>query len=266
MKFLYHATMERRRDSHKGENGTIAVIGGSRHMHGAPIFSVLAAEACGADLTYAFVPACHEEVIKNATANVQVYPFANDELAENDVEHILELLAVMDCAVIGPGLKQCDDTEELIKELVHGAACPLVLDAMALHPFLLETPHRNTVIATPHLGELERMGLSDSDISDASKQSNISIFLKGAVDRLAFPDGSEEAISGGNAGLTVGGTGDALAGLIAGLLAQGLSPRDACVTAGRTIKAAGEALYTQKGYAYTARDVIHRIPFILNDL
>jgi len=84
------------------------------------------------------------------------------------------------------------------------------------------------------------------------------------VDTVFAPDGRRMELRGGNAGLTVGGTGDALAGLIAGLIAQKLNPFEASVTAGTIIKRAGTVLFPEKGYAYTTRDVIREIPHLLH--
>jgi len=67
--------MQRSPDSHKGENGKVAVVGGSRHMHGAPLLAALAAEASGVDLVFVCLPACHEEVAKETSLNIQVHPF-----------------------------------------------------------------------------------------------------------------------------------------------------------------------------------------------
>jgi NAD(P)H-hydrate epimerase len=89
------------------------------------------------------------------------------------------------------------------------------------------------------------------------------ILLKGPSDHVFTPDGTQTEVRGGNAGLTVGGTGDALAGLIAGFLAQRLAPLDACVLASTLIKQAGEFLSKDHGYTYTTHQVIKQIPLLL---
>jgi NAD(P)H-hydrate epimerase len=90
------------------------------------------------------------------------------------------------------------------------------------------------------------------------------IVLKGPEDQVVGPDGKSETIKGGNAGLTVGGTGDVLAGLIGGLIAQKMDPFEASVLATKIIKKAGEELKKDNSYAYTASDVIGIIPEMLN--
>lgn len=233
-------------------------------MHGAPLFSALAAEASGADLIYVCLPACHAEVAKSTSLNFQIHPFKGDALATMDVLPILELLATMDAAVLGPGIAHGDDASiKALLDIAAEAPCKLVLDAAALRSDTLSLVAGKTVVLTPHLAELERMNLAPDDIGKFAKKSKAVIFLKGPADRVAGPDGSVTELAGGNAGLTVGGTGDALAGLIAGLLAQGMEPWAAAKTAGEIIKKAGEELAKEFGFAYGTRRVIERMPRLL---
>ncbi len=258
--------MRRSPDSHKGDNGKVAVIGGSLHQHGAPIFSALAAEAAGVDLVFLALPAVHQNVARMQSLNFQVHPFEEDELAATDVQPLLEMLATVDCAVIGPGLSRTGPALKIIRELIESAPCPLVLDASALQEWTLIAAKNKSVVATPHLGELERMGVHLKTIGPTARRSGVVIHAKGRVDHIAGTDGKVRKVSGGNAGLTVGGTGDALAGLICGLIAQGASPVQACETAGTVIKRAGTVLFADRGFAYTTRQVIAEIPHLLRTL
>lgn len=255
--------MKRDPHSHKGENGKVAIIGGSAAMHGAPLFSALAAEATGADVIYVCVPRCHEEIAKHQSLNFQVHPFTGDELSRRDLPMILELLATMDSAVVGPGLSHSTATLRAIREIIAAAPCPLVIDASALQPWTMELVVGRGCVVTPHEGELERMGIRPGVIARVAKEFQITILVKGPTDRIAHPNGTIEEVMGGNPGLTVGGTGDALAGLTAGLLAQHASAADACRIASTTLKAAGDELAETHGYAYGTRRVIERIPMIL---
>ena len=235
------------------------VIGGSKTQHGAPIFSALAAEASGVDLIFIALPAVHADTAKNSSLNFQVHPFESDTLKESDLESILELLATMDAAVIGPGLGRGPKEQKIIQELIESCPCTMVLDASALQGWTLEAIEEKTAVLTPHLGELERLGIDPEDVEDIAKKFNCTILAKGPIDLIASSDGRVKEITGGNAGLTVGGTGDALAGLAAGLIAQKTDPFDACVLASRVVKRAGEALKSH----FTTRDVIARIPELL---
>ncbi len=255
--------MQRDPHSHKGENGKVAVIGGSTTIHGAPLLSALAAEAGGADLVFVALPRLHQAVARMTSLNFQVHPFEGDELVADDVPVLLQLLATMDAAVIGPGLARTGDALAALKDLVTEAPCALVLDASALQPWTVDAVKGKNAVLTPHLGELERMGIGEGDIGATAKAAGITLCLKGPEDRIADVDGNVSAVTGGNAGLTVGGTGDALAGLIGGLLAQRVPAPDACRIASTVIKRAGETLFRESGYAYTAEDVIDLIPELL---
>ncbi len=255
--------MSRHPSSHKGENGKVAIIGGSRFIHGAPIFSALAAEASGVDLLFLFVPPAHEDVTKQASLNFQVRTFKEDELGTKDVGPILQQLASMDCAVIGPGLDRSAAALNVMKQIITGAPCPIVLDASALQPETLEWVRGKSAVLTPHLGELERMKVDADHLGDVAVAYGITILLKGPTDIIAGPDGSLKNSDGGNAGLTVGGTGDALAGLTAGFIAQGMKPQEAAYNASQTIKKAGDALFEQQKHSYTTHQVIQKIQYLL---
>lgn len=247
-------------DSHKGENGKVAIIGGSAHQHGAPLFSALAAEASGADLIFVCVPACHAEIAKAQSLNFQVHPFAGDELMKKDVPMILELLATMDCAVLGPGIARSQEQLSAMEQIIASSPCPLVLDASALQPKTPELAMNKGCVLTPHAGELERMGIDQKNIGKVASERHITILSKGIIDRIADEEGKITDVKGGNAGLSVGGTGDALAGLAAGLIAQHLHAAEACHIASTVIKVAGDELMKTYGFAYGTRRVIEGIP------
>jgi NAD(P)H-hydrate epimerase len=261
--------MLRKPTSHKGENGMVAVIGGSLHQHGAPLFSALAAEASGVDLIYVFVPLAHCEVAKSTSLNFQVHTFGTGEsdlISSNNRADMLELLATMDSAVIGPGLALNEKNVQSILELLEGCPCPVVIDATALQPRTLKCVQDKNAVLTPHLGELERMGLKLRDLPEICKITGCTFLVKGPADTIIDSNGNIQTIEGGNAGLTVGGTGDVLAGVIAGLLAQKEDPAEACRIASTVVKRAGDVLMAKKGFAFTARDVTLEIPMLLKQL
>jgi NAD(P)H-hydrate epimerase len=260
--------------SHKGENGTVAVVGGSRRFHGAPIFAALAAEASGVDLVYPVVHAAHAVVTRAASLNFIVQTFKGESLAKKEMAEILLLLREVHAAVLGPGMAETSANEAALCTIVAKAPCALVLDARALRPSITQSiPKGRTVILTPHLGELEhltRKSLTDVPrkkveglCTEIAKRHGVTVLLKGHEDFIVSPRGKKTTVKGGDAGLTKGGTGDALAGLLAGLLAQGVAPFEACVTGATIIKRAGTILSTEKGYAYTTREVIDQIPHLL---
>ncbi|PIR53821.1 NAD(P)H-hydrate dehydratase [Candidatus Peregrinibacteria bacterium CG10_big_fil_rev_8_21_14_0_10_42_8] len=257
--------MQRSPHSHKGDNGKVAIIGGSRHIHGAPIFNALAAEASGIDTLSICLPQCHEDTAKHWMLNAFVHPFHGNTIANEDIEPILELIAPLDCIVIGSGIARTGERIAALEEIIASCTTPMVLDATALQANTLDLVRGKQAILTPHLGELERMGIEENDLQDVANEYQTIIVLKGEVDRVVSGHTSDE-ISGGNAGLTTGGTGDVLAGLIAGLVAQGLAPLDAARDSCIIMKKAGEKLQKDYGFSYTALDTIRTIPSLLKNL
>lgn len=260
--------------SHKGQNGRVAVIGGSHRYHGAPIFSALAAEASGVDLIYPVIHACHEGVARMASFNFIVHTFKENSLQKGDTQRILSLLEHTDACIIGPGMAETPENVAAISVIAASTSCPLILDATAIHPGVLHSlPDHATALLTPHRGELGRLvgkdlgGLSPKDLTALvrliAEEHGVTVLLKGPEDIIVDPAGKTSIVKGGNAGLTKGGTGDALAGLTAGLIAQKISPFDACTLAATIIKKAGEKLFKTKEYAYTTCEVIGLIPDLL---
>lgn len=260
--------------SHKGQNGTVAVLGGSHKFHGAPIFSALAAEATGVDLVYPIVHACHGTVTRMASPGFIVQTFKENGLTKDDVKEILSLLREVHVAVLGPGMAESQNNAAALSIIVANAPCALVLDARALRPAILKHLRKGKpLILTPHIGELEHIvrknltGVAKTQIvalvKQLAKTTGATVILKGPEDFVCSPQGKTEIVRGGNAGLTKGGTGDALAGVIAGLLAQGMDPMGACVTGTTLIKKAGERLAKEKGFAYSTREVIGELPKLL---
>lgn len=254
--------MQRNADSHKGDNGKVAIVGGSRWIHGAPIFNALAAEASGVDTLSVCLPCCHEEVAKQYLLNAFVHPFQGDYITDADIEPILELVAPLDCIVLGSGIARTGERVHALEEIIASCTTPMVLDATALQKNTLDLVRGKQAVLTPHLGELERMNVDENDLQDIANEYQAIIVLKGPTDRI-FSSHSTDEVAGGNAGLTTGGTGDVLAGLIGGLIAQGMAPIDAARDACGVMKQAGNELFEDKGYAYTAYDVTTHIPRLL---
>ena len=257
--------MQRDNDSHKGDNGKVAVVGGSTYIHGAPILNALAAEASGIDTLSICLPQCHTEAAKSWMLNAFVHPFDGDDIADSDIESILELIAPLDCVVLGSGIAKTGERVHALEEIIASCTTPMVLDATALQENTLDLVRGKQAVLTPHLGELERMGVEENDLQDIANEYQATIVLKGQTDKI-FSSHSTDEITGGNAGLTTGGTGEVLAGLIAGLIAQRMASVDAAKDACTILKKAGEALEKKKGFSYTAQDIVAEIPGLLRTL
>ena len=218
----------RRGNSHKGEFGHVMVVGGDHGMGGAVAMAVEAAGRCGSGL------------IRCATRSEHVTPILvrRPEAMVRAVESGLELQPLLEKSTViacGPGLGQSSWSELLLQQVLH-AESPMVLDADGLN--LLASPGwkrsfaERDVIITPHPGEAARLlGTSieqvQADRFTAARQLaqdyDAIVVLKGQGTLIATPEGKVALCTDGNPGMACGGMGDVLTGVIAALLAQGMS-------------------------------------------
>ncbi|MFB6199917.1 MAG: NAD(P)H-hydrate dehydratase, partial [Candidatus Nanohaloarchaea archaeon] len=143
--------MERKQDSHKGENGKVAVIGGSKEFTGAPALSAQAALRTGVDLTKIVTSEEVSDTVASFSENLIVEAYPSDFLGPSGVEDVLETVRWSDATVIGPGLGNPDP--EAVEEIVERVDVPLVVDADAIKPAL--SANISDAIFTPHQGEKE---------------------------------------------------------------------------------------------------------------
>lgn len=223
----------RRRFDHKGTFGHALLAAGSIGKMGA---ATLAARAClraGAGLLTVHVPRCGVEILQNAAPEAMCSTDAVTEMWTT-VPDLSRFVAVG----VGPGIGTGKPTERALENLLKKAAVPLVLDADALN-LLAQNPAwwaflpTNSVL-TPHTKEFERLfGTTENDFArldlqrKMAREHGVFIVLKGAHSAIACPDGEVWFNSTGNPGMATGGSGDALTGILTGLLAQGYEPKDA---------------------------------------
>ena len=250
--------LKRKKDSHKGDNGKVMVIGGSPIFHGAPILCSLAAEHSGADLVFPFLPKSQLEAAKTYSLNFILQSFKEETLSAKDVKPILSFSKQVDCVVIGPGLGTAAKTKSAIKSILSHLEVPTVVDASAL----MYTNHLPEVcVLTPHRGEFLNMTGDEptpKNVQKWSKNLKATILCKGPQDIIA--DDDEIAVNNtGNAMMTVGGTGDVLAGFIGGLIAQGAVPFDACKYATRILGLIAENMIDLQS-SIRALDLVYALP------
>ncbi len=249
-------------DSHKGDNGRVMVIGGSALFHGAPILAALAAEYSGVDLVFPIIPPVHEQVARGYSLNFIIQTFCENTLTGKAVKGILALSEKMDAVVIGPGLGADSRTKTAVKSILAHLAVPTVVDASAL---LYTNFLPKTVVLTPHRGEFKNLTGDEptpKNVQKWAKSMHATIVVKGPEDIVANKD--ELSLNKtGNSLMTVGGTGDALSGLIAGLIAQKMHPFDACKLAVKIMGQAGDQLAEKQG-SLRAIDLIQAIPELLH--
>ena len=226
-------------DSHKGTYGTLLSVCGSYGMARAAILAARAASRCGTGLVIAALPETIYPIAATALPEVVFAPLAERPAAAL-VKELTKPLQKSTALLIGCGLGNTLSSAQLTEALISAATCPIVLDAdginiAARHISILETAHP-PLILTPHPKELSRLLHTTVDQIKADRQTaaqtaaarfDAVVVLKGHHTVIAAPNGTVSVNQTGNPGMAVAGSGDVLAGMIAGLLAQGLSLFDA---------------------------------------
>ena len=239
-------------DGHKGTFGKVMVVAGSANYIGATSLAAEAAYRAGAGLV---TVACTEALVRMVAGNLReptYLPLAEIDgaIAETNAEVVTEQARSYDSLLIGCGFGRHRSTRLFVTNLVrNGPLPPLIVDADALN-LLCESANWWELlpaqsIITPHMGEMARLtGLSADVVNDKrwelARQKaadwNLVIVLKGAHTLIAAPSGLVTVIPLKTDALATAGTGDVLAGLIAGLRAQGMEPFD-CARLGAYIHA-----------------------------
>jgi hydroxyethylthiazole kinase-like uncharacterized protein yjeF len=269
-----------RRDAQgtKFTSGHVLVVGGSRGLTGAPQMAAKASMRAGAGYVTACVPASLQELIAGAgTPEMMTRGLPDDDgaLTAQAVAGVLEASARGGSLALGPGLGRSDGAFACARALAQEASVAMVLDADGLNAHAgrladLRTRTPPTVL-TPHAGELGRLLELDSSeiererlrhVTEAAKQAEAVVLLKGDDTLIAAPDGIVAVSPGGSPALATAGTGDVLTGVIAALLAHGLEAF-AAAAAGVWLHAeAGREAARRVGAAegVIASDVIAALP------
>ncbi len=273
----------RARSSHKGTYGHVLLIAGARGYAGAAAMACRAAARSGAGLTTALVPASIATVVAGASPETMVHGAPETEAGSISAEALQaweERVRAFDAVLVGPGLTTHADSAALVRELVRICRVPLVMDADALN-VLAGQPQcidqaACPVIITPHPGELARLVGCDAHAiqSDrcgtaraAADRTGATVVLKGAGTVVVARDRPAFINMTGNPGMATGGSGDVLAGLLAGLLGQGLSPFDAAKAGVFLHGRAGDmAAWRSSQAGLVAGDIIQEIPYAFREI
>lgn len=250
-----------KKNSHKGERGKVLVVGGSRKYYGAPIFSALAAERSGADLITVFATQRSIDILPKYSLNMFLNDFVMPDLCLKDIGLIIGAAQKHDCMAIGMGLNGDDDTKRASELIIADTDIPLVIDADSLTPNVLriiKERKNKDIVLTPHKREFARMFGENANVEDAAKELGVTIALKGPVDVIASP-GHVYHNHTGHPKMRVGGTGDALAGIICAFIAMGMKPYDAATSACYYYGLLGEEVAKRK-FAFTTYDLIKGWP------
>ena len=264
---------DRPAESHKGSYGKLLLLCGSRGYTGAAALAALGALRVGAGLVFLAVPESIYaiEAVKLTETVVLPLPDVDGKLSVDSHEEIKGLLLDKDAVLIGPGLGQSEGTLAAVKTVCERFHGPVVVDADGInvlqgHIDILRDRTGPTIL-TPHAGEFARIaGSIDNRVDDAAALASklgIIILLKGH--KTVITDGKTCYINNtGNPGMAVGGSGDLLAGIITGLLGQGLSPLEATACGAWLHGAAGDACAMRLGqYGMLPSDMLTDLPRLL---
>ncbi len=271
------AIKPRNSTAHKGDFGRLLVIGGSEVFTGAPTLVSLAALRTGVDIVYLAAPAKTATTISSMSPDLITVKLEGDNLNLKNMETLKPYLVMVDAVAMGPGLGLNPETAKFVKAFideVEKAKKPLLLDADGLKAFAkFKRPLKTPLVLTPHAGEyaiLTGEPLPENQeervvaIQKTAKKLNATILVKGKVDYICSPEKAKLNFTG-NAGMTVGGTGDVLSGIVGGLLAQGADSFDAAVAGAFVNGAAGDFVANEIGFHMVATDVIDWIPKVFED-
>lgn len=233
----------RDRDAHKGAFGRVLIIAGSQGMAGAAALAGMAALRCGAGLVrIATAAGCQPTVaqFEPCYTTVALAEDGDGRIGLDALPRLREEVALADAVALGPGIGQSDEVSSIVLELCRSCELPMVVDADALNALAvsgesLQEPADapwGPRLWTPHPGEYQRLtGIAPGEAQrdhavEYAQQQSVTLLLKGAH-TLITEGGRTWLNSTGNPGMATGGSGDVLSGVLATLLAQGLSTWDA---------------------------------------
>ena len=261
--------------AHKGGRGRVLVVGGGPY-HGAPILAGRAAARVGCDLIHVAMP---RNAVDRAIWPDHLIPerlLDEDNLSERGRDEILQIIEEksFDAVLIGPGLGRVEETTDVTRDIIQKLSelqIPTVIDADAIYALDEGVwPKGLTGVATPHEREL-RMWIWDEEPDKILAEEDILpesrvIIRTGSVDQLSGLEGRYCECTGGHPRMATGGTGDLLAGTVAGFLAQGMNPWPASRLACYVMRVAGTMTANEFGPGLLASDVPKHIARALANL
>jgi ADP-dependent NAD(P)H-hydrate dehydratase len=268
-KLVKELVVPRLLSSKKGDNGIVLVVGGNKFYHGAPILSSMAALRSGTDVVYTAVPRSNIVAVRSFSPNIIAFPLSDDKLTMGSANRLLAMIPKKPhAAAIGMGMTiaRPEALHSMINRLTTNGT-RLLLDASSLFPTVLKEICGTDTIITPHAGEFKRIFGEDAGIDEKERISNvyknakeydITILLKGQTDIIS--DGDRIAINKiHNCAMTVGGTGDILSGLTAGILTK-LKSYESSILGVYFNGIAGNLAYDKVGLHMVATDLLDRLP------
>jgi NAD(P)H-hydrate epimerase len=274
---VYLVKKTRSPTAHKGDFGRLLVIGGSEVYSGAPTLVSLGAMRTGVDLVYLAAPSKTAYAISSMSPDLITIKLDGDNLNPSNIEVLKPYLKIVDAVAMGPGMGLNPRTVEFVKtciEEVEKAGKPLLLDADGLKAFAkFKRPLKVPLVLTPHAGEYailtgealpENQEERISAIQKTAKKLEAVVLVKGKVDYICDSKRIKLNFTH-NPGMTVGGTGDVLSGIVGGLLAQHTDPFEAAAAGAFVNGAAGDFVASEVGFHMVATDLLDWIPQVFDD-
>ncbi len=273
-----HLLKKKSKEAKKGDGGKILVIGGSFDYTGAPALAGIAALKAGADLVYIVTPSEIRHIVASYSPEIITKGVGKTYFSKEDVKELLPLINIATSIVLGPGLsykpETCEFTSTLIRLLREKSYdIPLIIDADALKCAGDQriTFNKKTVL-TPHRGELsllaEKYGsekLQDR-MQAAMKVSELTgavVLSKGPIDYICYKKTCRINRTG-NPGMSVGGTGDILTGLVAAFANRTDDLVSAASIAAFINGSAADMVYKEQGEFFTPQDILDKIPYSIH--
>ncbi len=265
-------------ESNKGNYGHVLVVGGSRGKAGSVAMAGMSALRVGAGLSTVATAESVLSTVAGFHPELMTEPLAETSdgtIANAAFERLRALAKGKTVLAIGPGISQFPETSELVRTLVSELNFPIVLDADGLNAFHDRTDELSgkgrLLVITPHPGEMARLiGGSIADVQkdrlgvarDFAREHDLIVVLKGNRTLVVQPDGEAWVNTTGNPGMSTGGTGDILTGMVAGMIAQ--HPNDALLAVIAAVHLhglAGDAMRESVGeHSMVATDLLRGLP------
>jgi len=266
-------------DGGKSARGTVVVIGGAIDTPGAVLLAGLAALRVGAGKLTLATAAGTAASLAVAVPESAVTPLpvtSSGALGADAVAECTPLLEGATALVLGPGMRDPDQTRDLVRGVLQavGEETTIVLDALALTCGAIDEELRarigKRVVATPNRTEASYLLDGDAPDDDLEAARAVTSRLGTVVAMrscIVSPDGRAWVDQSGDSGLGTSGSGDVLAGAIAGLAARGASPEQSAVWGAHLHAEAGERLSARIGrLGYLARELLDELPQVLTQL
>ncbi len=262
-------------DAHKGTCGRVLVVAGSRGMTGAAAMAAKAVLRAGAGIATLAAADSIADLLAMKLTEVMTSPLPElrpGVLGESAVETLTAMLPKYDTVLVGPGLGRAPATGVMVRQLAAKVQVPLILDADGLYAFCGHTEEFSKLgkplILTPHLGEMAELldiqvpQLRENLVAHARKAATewkAILVVKSECTIVAFPDGRVFFTSKGNPSMATAGTGDVLAGAVAGMVKEA-GPESAALLGMFLHGFAGDLAAAEKAEGLLAGDILEKLP------